>query len=185
MASRSATTIATLTRRRYWIAAVAVIAIFAAMTYVALQPVTVSHAQEPPPAEEPAAPPHDPSGNGTGTGGDLAGVAPGTLTEDDFTQAQDSEPFAVKLADLVNQNRLGINFTWLLITGYLVMFMQAGFALVETGFCRAKSALHVMMTNFMVYGLGMLAFYAVGFAFAFGGIGNVGVGQPRRAFPAG
>ena len=45
------------------------------------------------------------------------------------------------LADLVNmvgQNRIAINFVWTLVTGYLVMFMQAGFALVETGLCRAK-----------------------------------------------
>jgi Amt family ammonium transporter len=151
---------------------------------VALRPGGVSHAQEPPAdqqppaAEEPAGPPPaDRTGNGTGTGADLAGVAPGALTPEDFQSAESNEPFAFKLADMVNQNRLGINFTWLLITGYLVMFMQAGFALVEVGFCRAKSALHVMMTNFMVYGLGMLAFYCVGFAFAFGGIGNVGVGN--------
>ncbi|MBI5289961.1 MAG: ammonium transporter [Chloroflexi bacterium] len=141
-----------------------------------MRPVAVGHAQEPD-EEVPVYTGGDPSGNETGTGGDLAGVSPGTLTEEDFTAAAESEPFAVKLADLVNQNRLGINFTWLLITGYLVMFMQAGFALVEVGFCRAKSALHVMMTNFMVYGLGMLAFYCVGFAFAFGGLGNVGVGN--------
>ena len=41
---------------------------------------------------------------------------------------------------MVDQNRLGINFMWTLVTGFLVMFMQAGFALVETGFCRAKNA---------------------------------------------
>src|SRR5439155_26757791 len=139
-------------------------AIFAARNMVDLHPVTGSHARERPvPAEAHAKPPHDPRGNGTGSGSDLAGVAAGQLTPDDFTTGETNEPFAVKLADLVNQNRLGINFTWLLVTGYLVMFMQAGFALVETGFCRAKSALHVMMTNFMVYGLGMLAFFVCGF----------------------
>ena len=42
---------------------------------------------------------------------------------------------------MVDENRLAINFTWLLVTGFLVMFMQAGFALVETGFTRAKNAL--------------------------------------------
>ncbi|MDE3097047.1 MAG: ammonium transporter [Chloroflexota bacterium] len=155
-------------------------AVVAAVAFFALKPALTAHAQQPPgtTAPQPAAPavpPHDPSGNGTGSGSDLAGVSPGTLTASDFASAQKSEPFAVKLADLVNQNRLGINFTWVLVTGYLVMFMQAGFALVETGFCRAKSALHVMMTNFMIYGLGMLAYFLVGFAFQFGGIGLVGV----------
>lgn len=171
----------TIRRDRYWLGAIGILAVIAALSFFALRPST-GHAQEPPvdaPAAEESAgpPPADPSGNGTGTGADLAGVAPGTLTPEDFVTAADSEPFAVKLADLVQQNRLGINFTWLMVTGFLVMFMQAGFALVEVGFCRAKSALHVMMTNFMVYGLGMLAFYAVGFAFAFGGLGLVGVGS--------
>src|SRR5262249_5681818 len=62
------------------------------------------------------------------------------------------------LADLVNQagqNRVAINFVWTLITGFLVMFMQAGFAVVETGLCRAKNANHTMMMNFMVYGFGL------------------------------
>ena len=117
----------------------------------------------------------DRSGLTTGTGKDLTELAPGTITADDFTKAERSEPFALKLADWVNQNRLGINFTWVLVTGYLVMFMQAGFALVETGFCRAKNAGHVMSMNFMVYGLGMLAYWVCGFAFQFGGVGTVGV----------
>src|ERR671938_833399 len=54
-----------------------------------------------------ADPQPDPSGIQTGSGADLAGVAPGTLTPEDFTAAASSEPFAVKLADMVNQNRLG------------------------------------------------------------------------------
>src|SRR6266581_4806922 len=53
------------------------------------------------------------------------------------------------------------------------MFMQAGFALVETGFTRAKSANHTMMMNFMVYGLAMLGYFICGFAFQFGGIGGL------------
>src|SRR5438128_4024076 len=117
----------------------------------------------------------DPSGIQLGSGSDLAGVAPGTLTTDDFDSAAKSEPFAVKLADMVNQNRLAVNFTWTLVAGFLVMFMQAGFALVETGFCRTKNAMHVMMTNFMIYGMGMLAFWVCGFAFQEGGVGKIGV----------
>ena len=44
------------------------------------------------------------------------------------------------------------------------MFMQAGFAIVETGLCRAKNANHTMMMNFMVYGVGMLGYWLIGFA---------------------
>jgi Amt family ammonium transporter len=130
-------------------------------------------------AQSPDDPQPDRSGIVTGTDGcaGLTGVAPGTITADDCTKAQTSEPFASQLAVLVNQNRLASNFIWVLVTGYLVMFMQAGFALVEVGFCRAKSAMHVMMTNFMIYGLGMLGYFICGFALQFGGIGNVGVGS--------
>ena len=84
------------------------------------------------------------------------------------TQAK-IETLAVKLADSVGHNRVAINFMWTLITGFLVMFMQAGFALVETGLCRAKNAGHTMAMNFMIYPMGMLGFYVCGFAFMFGG----------------
>ncbi len=47
--------------------------------------------------------------------------------------------------------------------------MQAGFALVETGFCRAKHAAHVVSTNFAIFGLGFIGFFFVGFPLAFGG----------------
>jgi len=81
------------------------------------------------------------------------------------------------IGDLVNQagqNRVAINFVWTLITGFLVMFMQAGFAIVETGLCRAKNANHTMMMNFMVYGVGMLAYWLIGFAIQMGGVGALG-----------
>src|SRR5712691_10802636 len=76
------------------------------------------------------------------------------------------------IGDLVNQagqNKVAINFVWTLVTGFLVMFMQAGFALVETGLCRAKIANHTMMMNFMVYGFGLFAFWVCGFAIQMGG----------------
>src|SRR5207245_3248530 len=61
-------------------------------------------------------------------------------------------------------NTVAINFVWTLVAGFLVMFMQAGFAMVETGFTRAKNAGNTMTMNFMVYGSAMLAYWAVGFA---------------------
>ena len=50
------------------------------------------------------------------------------------------EPLAVKLADTVGHNRIAGNFSWTLITGYLVLFMQAGFALLTCGLVRRKNA---------------------------------------------
>ncbi len=63
----------------------------------------------------------------------------------------------------------GMNLLWVVIGAALVIFMQAGFALVETGFCRAKHAAHVVSTNFAIFGLGFVAFFIVGFGFMFGG----------------
>src|SRR5258707_13143074 len=91
---------------------------------------------------------------------------------DDYTAQAKVEPLAVKLADSVGHNRVAINFMWTLVTGFLVMFMQAGFALVETGLCRAKNAGHTMAMNFMIYPMGMLGFYVCGFAFMFGGMAD-------------
>jgi Amt family ammonium transporter len=92
---------------------------------------------------------------------------------DDYLKQAKVEPLAVKLADSVGHNRVAVNFMWTLVTGFLVMFMQAGFALVETGLCRAKNAGHTMSMNFMVYPMGMLGFYLCGFAFMFGGLGPI------------
>ena len=77
------------------------------------------------------------------------------------------------IANQVGQNKIAINFVWTLIAGFLVMFMQAGFAIVETGLCRVKNANHTMMMNFMVYGAGMLAYWLIGFALQEGGLGAV------------
>ena len=138
----------------------------------------------------------DPAGTATGTIADVPSFvvsAPADLSDDDkkdkdkvkafddakkaaddYAAAAKVEPLAVKLADNVGHNRVSINFMWTLITGFLVMFMQAGFAMVETGLCRAKNASHTMAMNFMIYPMGMLGFYLCGFAFMFGGIGALG-----------
>ena len=72
-----------------------------------------------------------------------------------------------------DHNGLSINFAWTLICGFLVMFMQVGFALVETGLCRAKNASHTMAMNMMIYCIGILGFWACGFAIEMGGIGSL------------
>jgi ammonium transporter, Amt family len=102
--------------------------------------------------------------------GDPGGTTTGTVN--DVIPADSTK--GLTLADVVNQvgqNRIAANFIWTLVTGFLVMFMQAGFALVETGLCRAKNANHTMMMNFMVYGFGLFAFWVCGFAIQMGGGG--------------
>jgi Amt family ammonium transporter len=91
---------------------------------------------------------------------------------DDYTAQAKLEPLAVKLSDSVGHNRVAINIVWILVAGFLVMFMQAGFALLETGLCRAKNAGHTMSMNFMIYPMGMMGFFLCGFAFMFGGMSD-------------
>jgi Amt family ammonium transporter len=82
------------------------------------------------------------------------------------------------VAKSTSRNFYAANFAWTLIAGFLVMFMQAGFALVETGLCRAKNAAHTMSMNFMVYALGMTGFFICGFAFMCGGANGSFIGGP-------
>jgi Amt family ammonium transporter len=60
------------------------------------------------------------------------------------------------------------NYLWTLLAAFLVFFMQAGFAMVETGFTRAKNAVNIMMKNLMDFSLGSLAYWAIGFGLMFG-----------------
>jgi ammonium transporter, Amt family len=65
---------------------------------------------------------------------------------------------------------LSINILWLLLGGFLVFFMQAGFALVETGFTRNKNVAHTMLMNMMVFCIGAIGYWLCGFAFQFGAV---------------
>src|SRR5690349_9462348 len=63
-----------------------------------------------------------------------------------------------------------LNLAWVLLCGFLVMFMQAGFALVETGFTRARNAAHTMAMNLVIYPVGVLGFWLVGYGLMLGGV---------------
>ena len=99
--------------------------------------VAVVKAQEQKPAQPAApvaaaatapAPPPKPDPGGTATGG-----------IGDVTAKEAGKPTLAEVADFAGHNRVAINIMWTLLTGFLVMFMQAGFALAETGFTRAKN----------------------------------------------
>jgi Amt family ammonium transporter len=70
---------------------------------------------------------------------------------DEYQAQASKEPLAAKLADSVGHIRIATNFSWTLLTGYLVLFMQAGFALLTCGLVRKKNAAHLMMLNFAAY----------------------------------
>src|SRR4051812_37452840 len=78
-----------------------------------------------------------------------------------------------EVMETVGHNKIAINFVWTLLAGFLVMFMQAGFAMVETGFTRAKNVAHTMSMNFLIYPVGMLGFWICGYAIQMGGVGSV------------
>ncbi len=78
---------------------------------------------------------------------------------------------AADLAKDLGDAHTQLNIVWTLVTGFMVMFMQAGFALVESGLTRAKNVAHTMAMNFLVYAIGILGFWAVGFALQMGGVG--------------
>jgi ammonium transporter, Amt family len=108
--------------------------------------------------------------------GDPGGTATGTISDVPAANAK----VGVTVGDVgnqVGQNKIAINFVWTLITGFLVMFMQAGFAMVEAGLCRVKNANHTYMMNFTVYACGLFAYWLIGFAIQMGGAagnGNLG-----------
>jgi len=73
--------------------------------------------------------------------------------------------FAENTAD---SNAVAINTVWTLLAAFLVFFMQAGFAMVEAGFTRAKNAANIMMKNLMDFSIGSIAYWLVGFGIMFG-----------------
>lgn len=108
---------------------------------------------------------------------DPAGGNAGTWTTPSAPPAKpgemggDGDPSLLSTPDLyarIVHNLYSINMVWTLIAGFLVMFMQAGFALVEAGLCRAKNSSHTIAMNLMIYPLGCFAFWVYGFAIGWG-----------------
>lgn len=126
----------------------------------------------------------DATGANTGTINDVDAVAAKVI--DSVATAKDTTVAGVstsvnKLAAAVQSignvdghNKIAINIMWTLIAGFLVMFMQAGFAMVETGFTQKKNVAHTMCMNFLIYAIGMIGFWICGFAIMFGGALNIG-----------
>jgi Amt family ammonium transporter len=134
---------------------------------------TASLAQEPTPtppstqAAEPAPAPAAPEPKGPDPTGAVTGTAADVPVKDP------AKPTLLEVMETVGHNKISINITWTLLTGFLVMFMQTGFAMVETGFTRAKNAAHTFSMNYMVYPIGMFGYWVCGFAMQMGGVGAV------------
>ena len=86
--------------------------------------------------------------------------------------------------ELIMENtQVLLNIVWTMVGAFLVYFMQAGFAMVETGFTRAKNSGNILMKNMMDFVLGSIFFFIIGFALMFGGsnafIGTAGFFHPK------
>ncbi len=80
-----------------------------------------------------------------------------------------AEEATASAVDVVKDElQTNINIVWTCIAAFLVFFMQAGFAMVETGFTRAKNAVNIIMKNLMDFSVGSIAFFLVGFGLMFG-----------------
>jgi len=85
--------------------------------------------------------------------------------------AQTTEPPKIEdVAAATGEVKVALNIMWMLLCSFLIFFMQAGFALVETGFTRAKNAAHTMTMNMMVFCIGAFGYWLTGFAFHFGAV---------------
>ena len=89
----------------------------------------------------------------------------------DPTTLQEVAKQSAETARGLGQLTISANLIWTLICGFMVMFMQAGFAMLETGLTRSKNVANTMAMNFLVYSIGVVGFWAIGFGLQMGGVG--------------
>jgi len=82
--------------------------------------------------------------------------------------AEGTTPTIESNAKAITNVQTHADYVWTLVAAFLVFFMQAGFAMVETGLTRAKNAVNIMMKNLMDFSMGSLAYWMVGFGLMFG-----------------
>ncbi len=82
--------------------------------------------------------------------------------------AGDEPPTALSNKEAIDLVQSHADYVWTLVAAALVFFMQAGFAMVEAGFTRAKNAINIMMKNLMDFSMGSIAYWAIGFGLMFG-----------------
>ncbi|OGQ51987.1 MAG: ammonia permease [Deltaproteobacteria bacterium RIFCSPLOWO2_02_FULL_53_8] len=75
---------------------------------------------------------------------------------------------ASKLDEVVSVNKVALDTIWVLVAAFLVFWMNAGFALVESGLCRAKNTVNILAKNFVVFAIASIAFYIIGWGLMFG-----------------
>jgi len=113
-------------------------------------------------------------------GQDAAPVAEAAKT---VAAAAPEDPVA-KVAESVANLKISLDTIWVMITAFLVFFMNLGFAMVESGLCRAKNAVNILAKNFIVFAVASLAFWVLGWGLMFGS-GNALFGTQGLLFASG
>ena len=103
--------------------------------------------------------------------------------------AQEAAPAAIQesaasLVPAMSDLRVGLDTVWVLIAAMLVFFMNTGFAMVESGLCRAKNTVNILAKNFIVFAIASLSFWVIGWGLMFGD-GNPWVGLQGLFFASG
>ncbi|MCF6284324.1 MAG: ammonium transporter, partial [Candidatus Hydrogenedentes bacterium] len=98
----------------------------------------------------------------------LLGAMPESIAQEDGAVVVAVDAAAAVVGPTVEDLQNNLNIVWTCMAAFLVFFMQAGFAMVETGFTRAKNVVNIIMKNLMDFSIGSLAFFMIGFGIMFG-----------------
>lgn len=85
-----------------------------------------------------------------------------------FSASAQTAPTLEEVSTLTQELKVGLDTIWVMVAGMLVFFMNAGFGMLETGFCRQKNAVNVLAKNLIVFALSTIAFWVIGFGLMFG-----------------
>ena len=109
----------------------------------------------------------------------LPGLSGTGFADDAPAVAQASE--LANLSEAVSANKIALDTVWVLVTAFLVFWMNAGFALVESGLCQAKNTVNILAKNFVVFAIASIAFLVIGWGLMFGD-GNSVIGTDGLFF---
>lgn len=105
----------------------------------------------------------------------LIAFTPWGAVAQEAAKAPEAVTFTKEMADQLLNSKVAADTVWTLVTAFLVFFMNLGFALLESGFCRAKNTVNILAKNFIVFAVSSVAFLLTGFGLMFGdGTGFIG-----------
>ena len=108
----------------------------------------------------------------------------GTALAQDVAPAASSPESVASLLPALSDARIGLDTVWVLVTAMLVFFMNTGFAMVESGLCRAKNTVNILAKNFIVFAASTISFWFIGWGLMFGD-GNLWTGLQGLFFASG